>query len=168
MPDQPHNLKSLSREGIPAALEKAMRYRLLNEPGDAESICLDILHIDPENQEAAVTLLLAMTDRFAKGYAIGNTHINEVLHKIKNEYERAYYSGIVCERRGKALLGKDSPGARADAYEWLREAMVWFEKAEAMRPHGNEDSILRWNTCARMIRQNNLVARAAESEPFLE
>jgi hypothetical protein len=46
-------LKRLSAEGIPAALEKALRYRLLNEPAEAESICHDVPHIDPENQARA-------------------------------------------------------------------------------------------------------------------
>ena len=41
-------LKPLSREAIPAALEKAMRYRLLNEPGAAESICHDVLRTDDQ------------------------------------------------------------------------------------------------------------------------
>ena len=50
--------KPISRDAIPAALAKAERYRLLNEPGEAESICLDILQIEPANQEAIVTLLL--------------------------------------------------------------------------------------------------------------
>jgi hypothetical protein len=49
-----YELKPLSREAIPAALEKAYRYRLLNEPLEAESICRDILEADPENQEATV------------------------------------------------------------------------------------------------------------------
>ena len=44
-------LKPLNKDAIPAALDKAMRYRLLNEPGAAESICLDVLRIDPENQQ---------------------------------------------------------------------------------------------------------------------
>ena len=52
-------LKRLSEEAIPAALEKATRYRLLNEPAEAESICHDVLQIDPENQQALVVLLLA-------------------------------------------------------------------------------------------------------------
>ena len=72
-------LKPLSREAVPAALEKAMRYRLLNEPGEAESICHDVLHVDPGNQQAIVTLLLALTDRFGKSYAIGVTQTQEVL-----------------------------------------------------------------------------------------
>ncbi|HEY7544501.1 MAG TPA: hypothetical protein VID27_06450 [Blastocatellia bacterium] len=162
-------IKPLSKESIPAALEKAMRYRLLNEPGNAESICHDVLRVDPENQEALVTLLLAMTDRFVKGYAIGDTQIREVLARIRDEYERTYYSGIVCERRAKAQLHRDAPGSKFAAYEWLREAMDWFEKAEEIRPRGNDDAILRWNTCARMIMNNNLSPRPAEEvEQFLE
>ena len=65
-------LKRLSADAIPAALEKALRYRLLNDPAEAESICHDVLRIDPENQQALVNLLLALTDRFGKGYAVGS------------------------------------------------------------------------------------------------
>ena len=70
-------LKPISHEAVPAALEKANRYRLLNEPGAAESIYLDILSVEPENQDAIKNLVLAMSDRFGKDYAIGDTHINE-------------------------------------------------------------------------------------------
>ena len=154
-------LKPLSREGIPAALEKAMRYRLLNEPGEAESICQDILLIDAENQEALVILLLAITDSFGKGYATGVTHAQELLPKLHDAYERGYYAGIIAERRAKALLRQGGPGA-FQAYAYLREAMTWFEKAEAIRPPGNDDSLLRWNACARIIMSNKLEARTEE------
>src|ERR1700675_4795637 len=86
-------LKPLSKEGIPAALEKAIRYRLLNEPSEAESICQDVLRIDPDNQQALVTLLLAITDRFGRGYAVGITEATEVLPRLRDPYERAYYAG---------------------------------------------------------------------------
>src|ERR1700704_72034 len=92
-------LKSLSKEAIPAALEKAERYRLLNEPVEAESICLDILKADPENQSALIMLLLAVTDRFSKGYGVSDTQANQLLAQIKGEYDRAYYAGILAERR---------------------------------------------------------------------
>lgn len=162
-------LKPLNRDAIPSALEKAMHYRLLNEPGAAESICLDVLRIEPENQQALVTLLLAMTDRLAKGYTIGDTQLQEVLGRLRNEYERAYYTGIAWERRAKARLAKGSPGAHYAAYDWFREAMECFEKAEAIRPAGNDDAILRWNSCARAIMSNNLVPRSEEyAEQFLE
>src|ERR687883_958990 len=97
-------LKTLHKNAIPAALEKAERYRLLNEPGEAESICLDILHVDPQNQQAVITLLLALTDRFEKGYGVSDTQTKELLSRIKGEYERAYYTGIFAERRAKAKL----------------------------------------------------------------
>jgi tetratricopeptide (TPR) repeat protein len=155
-------LKRLSEEAIPAALEKALRYRLLNEPAEAESICHDVLDIDPENQEALVLLLLALTDRFGKGYAVGVTQAQEVLSRLRSEYERAYYAGIISERRAKAQLHQSYPGARHNAYEFLREAMSCFEKAETLRPPGNDDALLHWNTCARIIMGNQLTARMEE------
>jgi hypothetical protein len=158
-------LKSLSKEAIPAALEKATRYRLLNEPAEAESICLDVLKADPENQEAIVTLVLALTDRFSKGYGVSDTQAKELLARIKNEYERAYYTGIFAERRAKTKLTQNTPDCRFQAYELFREAMSWFEKAEAIRPLGHDDALLRWNTCARIIERNKLVARE-EEEPI--
>jgi hypothetical protein len=155
-------LKSLSKEAIPAALEKAERYRLLNEPGEAESICLDILKTDSENQQAIITLLLALTDRFEKGYAVSDTQTKELLSRMKSEYDRAYYTGIVAERRAKAKLRQNAPDCRFQAYDLFSEAMNWFEKAEANRPPGHDDALLRWNTCARIIARNNLVAREPE------
>ncbi|MBV8968302.1 MAG: hypothetical protein JO331_04480 [Verrucomicrobia bacterium] len=155
-------LKRLSKEAIPAALERALRYRLLNEPAEAESICHDVLEIDPENQEALVTLLLAITDRFGNGYGVGVTEAQEVLGHLGEEYDRAYYAGIISERRAKAQLRHGYPGAGHDAYEFLREAMTWFEKAEALRPPKNDDALLHWNTCARIIMQNRLSPRTEE------
>ena len=155
-------LKPLSKEAIPAALEKAVRYRLLNEPGEAESICLDVLKADPQNQDAIITLLLAVTDRFNKGYGVSDTQAKQLLAQIKGEYDRAYYTGIVAERRAKTKLAQNTPDFRFQAYDLLREAMTWFEKAEAMRPPGHDDALLRWNTCARLIAQNKLIPREEE------
>jgi hypothetical protein len=163
------DLKRLSTEAIPGALQKAARYRLLNEPAEAESICLDVLAVEPGNQDALITLLLAMTDRFSKGYGVSDTKVNELLGRLEGEYERAYYSGILAERRAKAQLARGTPGCAHLAYEGFREAMHWFEKAETMRPAGNEDALLRWNTCSRMITRNGLTPREEErAEPVLE
>jgi len=162
-------LKPLSPEAVPAALEKAERYRLLNEPGEAESICLDVLKADPDNSQAIITLLLAQTDRFGKGYGVGDTQAKELLTRLKGEYEKAYYSGILAERRAKAKLAQGTPGSRFYAYDGLRDAMSWFEKAEAIRPPGNDDALLRWNTCARIIAKNGLVPKEEdEVEPSFE
>ena len=156
-------LKPLHHDAIPAALEKAERYRLLNEPGAAESIYLDILAIDPDNQEALKNIVLAMSDRFGKDYAIGDARVTEYLTRIRGDYERSYYSGVMYERRAKAALVKGGVGA----YELFRQAMECFATAEAMRPAGNDDAILRWNGCARCIAANNLGPRDMGSD-FLE
>ncbi len=156
------NLKPLSPSAIPAALEKAMRYRLLNEPSEAESICLDVLRLEPEHQQALVILLLALTDRFGEGYAVGFTQAQEILPRLRDSYERAYYAGIIHERRGKAYLGQGTPGAVVNAYELLREAMDCYEQGEAIRPAGNDDAVLRWNACARLIMGNKLAPRVEE------
>jgi len=162
------SLKRISATGIERALEKVDRYRLLNEPGDAESICLDILEVDPQNQRALVALLLSRTDQFQHGRgAVGGPR--EVLPRLTSEYHRAYYAGIICERWARARHARGAPGAPATVYQWLREAMDWYEKAEALRPAGNDDPLLRWNACARhLARHPELQPEAEPREPMLE
>jgi hypothetical protein len=155
-------LKSISAESIPEALAKVERYRLLNEPSLAESICLDILAIAPDNQNALIALLLARTDQFHS--ALNTKGAHEVLGRIRGEYEKAYYAGIIWERLGHASLQKDGPGGATAAYHALREAMGYYEKAEAVSPAGNDDAILRWNTCAREITQRPEIVPEPEEE----
>jgi hypothetical protein len=143
------NLKSISTDGVPKALEKVERYRLLNEPSLAESICLDVLAILPKHQEVLVSLLLARTDQFDSGVNLRSAQ--DVLARIEGEYERAYYAGIIWERLGHAHLRQGGPGSSANTYHALREAMEHYERAEALRPPANDDAILRWNACARVI-----------------
>ena len=163
------DLKPLSREAIPAALEKAERYRLLNEPAEAESICSDVLQADPQNQAAIIMLLLAASDRFSKGYRVSDVQVRELLDRLQNEYERTYYAGIIAERRAKAKLAQGTPHCGYWAYDLFREAMDFYEKAEAISPPGNDDALLRWNTCARMISVNKLEARVEEKvEPAFD
>lgn len=149
-------LKNISRDSIPAALEKAERYRLIGEPGLAESICLDILEVDPQNAKTIVILILAITDQFGTSSSSGNVNrAHQLLPRLQNEYEKNYYAGIISEREGMALLNRRTGGQSA-VYEWLSEAMEFYEKAEAIRPPGNDDAILRWNTCARQIMHRHL------------
>jgi hypothetical protein len=158
-------LKPLSPEAIPRALSKAERYRLLNEPAEAESICLDVLRADPENQQALIDLLLALTDRFGRGYAVGGMSPEEVLPRLKSEYDRAYYAGVICERRAKAQHRQGLPGTAV--HDGFRKAMTHYERAAAMQPAGNEDATLRWNTCARILMRNLDLPQGAEDNPEL-
>jgi hypothetical protein len=160
-------LKAISPEAVARALAKAERYRLLNEPGEAESICRDVLQVEMDNQEALTMLLLALTEQFHDD-ASTVADARAVVGRLRDEYERAYYTGIVAERRAKARLRHGMPGCGPQAYEWLRNAMSSYEEAEAIRPAGNDDARLRWNACARLImRDRHLVPIGDErSEPL--
>jgi hypothetical protein len=155
-------LKPLSPEAIPAALEKAERYRLLNEPWHAESICRDILRQDPGNQDALIALFLSLTDQFKSDGGKRLESAKEVLGRLEGEYERAYYEGIIWERRGTALLARKGPGAGPIIYARLREAMDCYERADPLRPPGDDSARLRWNTCARLIMTRAEIEPAAD------
>lgn len=161
------DLKKLSPEAVDRSLEKAVRYRLLNEPEQAESICLDVLAVAPDNQQALVTLLLALTDQFPHGAAEAVPRAQEVLPRLSGEYERAYYAGIIAERRATARL-TGGAGRGTAAYELYRQAMRWYEQAAEQSPAGNEDALLRWNTCARQIMRHNLAPAPDDArEPLM-
>jgi hypothetical protein len=162
-------LKSISSEAIPGALEKAERYRLLNEPELAESICRDVLAAEPDNQAALVMLLLALSDQFRGGHPECFAQSQAVVAQLTDEYERLYYAGLIRERRGLAHLSQGAPGSGHVAFEWLREAMTYYERAEAVRPAGNDNVILRWNTCARVMMRHHLEPEEEEHyQPALE
>lgn len=163
------DLKPLSKDAVEGALAKAERYRFLNEPSEAESICLDILEVDPGNQQAQITLLLALSDQFADMPGAA-ARAQQIAEGLNGEYERLYYGGIVAERRAKAHLHHGGMAARG-AYEWLMDALDNFERAGRIRPGGNDDAILRWNACVRVLRQHphlHAVEGVREEPLFLE
>jgi hypothetical protein len=150
-------LKPIARESIPRALERAERYRLLNEPREAESICLDVLEIEPNNQQALRVLLLALTDQFASGKGIIMDQAKQLLPRL-SAYEQKYYAGIIQERFARQQLHENHPGAKFSAFEHLVDAMELYAEADALAPDGNDDAVLRHNTCVRMIRWYRLEA----------
>ncbi len=160
-------LKHLSKDAVPKALEKAERYRLLNEPAEAESICLDILDTEPDNQQALVMLLLSLTDQFGEEPAGTLARAREILPRLTDAYARAYYAGIICERRANARLRRGGPGSGGLTWESFTEAMAWYETAEAIRPPGNDDALLRWNTCARVMGRHPEMAPSLEERAHL-
>jgi hypothetical protein len=162
MPD----IKPLHREAVARALEKAERYRLLKEPEQAESICLDVLLVEPDNQKALIILLLALTDQFV-GMARGVDEARELLPRLSSEYERAYYAGIICERRARAILAKRGPGSGFVAHDFFQKALEWYAKAETLRPPGNDDALLRWNTCVRVLERHSELKPAHEERTEL-
>lgn len=147
--------KPLSYDAIPAALTKVERYRLLNEPECAESICRDILRVEPENQPARIGLILSLTDQFRHGLAKRFEEAVQLSDELYGEYEQAYYKGIIAERRATAHYKQRSPGSGSVTYRWLMKAMTFFDEAEACQSEDNNSAQLRWNTCARMIDRND-------------
>ena len=145
-------LKTLNPEAVPSALDKAKRYRLLNEPEEAESICLDILAIAPTHQEALITLLLAVTDKFADGGLQPSfEQAKGIVDRLDSAQCKFYYTGILFERRAKYHLKQGGPGSGAVAYDWFSKAMNAYGQTLSDCDPGNQDALLRWNSCARFI-----------------
>lgn len=143
------NLKPISAAAIPRALELAERYRLLNEPEQSASICHDILAIEPTNPEALRTLFLATTEQFAHRRGSKFEDAERVALQMPTDYEQIYYVALACERWARAKLQEG--GHASMVGDWLQRAMALYEDAEAIRPDGNDDAVLRWNACARLI-----------------
>jgi hypothetical protein len=161
-------LKPISSDSLDGALAKAERYRLLNEPSEAESICRDILEVAPANREARISLILALTDEFPRDDRAFASAMVETA-TLESAYDRAYYSGIAWERRAKAFHDAGRPGSSGRVYDWIVKALGLFEEAERQRPSGNDDPILRWNACVRFLERHKSLKPATEdvTEPIL-
>lgn len=146
-------LKALPRGEMSTALEMAQRCRDVSEPAEAESICLDLLRVEPENQQALVLLLLARTDLLDEGLPGGVARAREPLAKLVDEYDREYYAGIICERQARYLLGSRGRHTSFIAWDWFQYAMDHFEEAGRLSPERIEP-VLRFNACVRLIERN--------------
>ena len=155
-----YELKRISTEGIAEAISKAELYRGLNEPEEAESICRDILTIETQHQLALRLLGLSLTDQFAGSPADRGLEAEEVFQQLSDPYERIYYTGIVHERRAKAQLRAGQPAHTV--LPLFEHALRSFAEAEKIRPAGNDDAILRWNRCVRLLQ---VTAYVWEREP---
>lgn len=144
-----YKLKPISHDGINEAISKIELYRYLNEPGEAESICRDILTIEPENQIALRLLGLTITDQFTGGPSDRYDEVDRIFRALTDEYERAYYRGILHERQAKAQLRAGRPPYTVRPS--FESALKCFEEAEKLRPAHNDDAILRWNRCVRLL-----------------
>lgn len=142
-------LKTISPSGISQALAKAQVYRYLKEPEESESICQDILAIEPDNQAALRLLGLSITDQFAGESSDRGAGAESAFHRLTHPYAQHYYLGILLERRAKAQMRKGRPAYLVEAL--ICEAMLHFEEAEKIRPADNDEAVLRWNRCVRLL-----------------
>jgi tetratricopeptide (TPR) repeat protein len=157
-----HQLKSISKSGIAEALAKVQHYRYLNQAEEAESICRDVLAVDPENQMALRLLGLTITDQFKGTLTDGFREAQSCFERLSSPYERSYYMGILHERRAKAQMRAGHLAHSLLAS--FENALRCFEEAEKIRPAGNDDALLRWNRCVRLMQ--GLPGATAEEESF--
>jgi len=155
-------LKIISKSGIPQAITKAEMYRYLNEPEETESICRDILAVEADNQVALRLLGLAIADQFCGGSLDRCLEAETVFHRLADPYERVYYTGLLHERRAKAQLRAGQPPRML--VPLFEDAMACFEQAASIRPQDNDDPILRWNRCVRLLQ--SLSRMEPEKEPI--
>jgi tetratricopeptide (TPR) repeat protein len=154
-----YTLKRLSPKTLDVALQQAKHYRDLNQPEEAESICRDILEVDPKHQEAIKTLGLALTDRFPKWWHSLFEETVRVFDRLDGEYDRTYYHGVAWERLAKAHLDHHQAHNAAHAFE---HALLLYQRAMELAPDA-ADPILRWNRCVRALGEHPEIARASEA-----
>jgi hypothetical protein len=143
-------IKRIQASGVEAALQKADKYRELNQPAEAESICRDVLAVDPDHQLALRVLGLALTDQLEPSGGGRFAEVQKVFARLRDPYERAFYGGLACERQAKAQLGARIP--LQSVQPLFDQALARYAEAENLRPPGNDDAILRWNSCVRALR----------------
>lgn len=152
------NLHNIHVNSIELALDKARQYRSLQEPEMAESICLDILNVDADNQQALVLYILALSDQLHHPDKQAQIKIiQQAIEKLDSEYRRHYYAGLLNERQARFLLSQ--PMSRSFAYEYFIEALQYYQQAEPLQPENNDEAILRWNSCIRTVQKEKLQAR---------
>jgi hypothetical protein len=155
-------LKPISQESIPRALELAERYRLLDEPEQAASICSDVLAAQPGNTQALLTLFLATTEQFGHAHGTKLEDADKIVAQMSTDYERAYYGALARERWARSRLQLGSHASLVG--DWIRRAMDGYAEAERLRPLGNDDPILRWNACVRLVQRFPGLAQTRDNE----
>ncbi len=153
-------LKRLPRTSLEAAIAKAEHYRDLNQPEEAESICHDVLDLDPAHQKAWKLLGLALTDRLVSGQVGLLEQAVQAFERLADPYDRVYHLGVAWERAAKAHTERGEAHSAVTAFE---HALSLFEKAEGMRPD-LPDPVLRWNRCVRLL-STHPALRAASIAP---
>ena len=158
-------LHDIHIDAIGQALEKARQYRSLMEPEIAESICLDVLHVQPDNQDVLVIYILALLDQIPHPETqIEVKSIERIIDKLNSEYQRYYYSGLLHERMARYMITQTM--SHSFAYDYFYQALRCYYQAQKIIPAQNEEAILRWNSCIRTIEKEKLKPRQ-DSEDVL-
>ena len=155
----------IDKDSIEDVLERAKQYRSLLQPDMAISICMDIFAVDKNNQEALVIYILALTDQLSQSESkVHQKKITDSIKRLDSKFLQHYYSGIFFERQARSLLKHSM--SRSFAYAEFIEAIAEFEIAEKKAPEHCADPILRYNSCIRTIKKENLQPRQEFDELY--
>ena len=88
-------LKPISKDGITQAISRIQLYRYLNEPEEAESICRDILAVEPDHQMAVRLLAMTISDQFSGDPSDRFSEAEGLLNALTDPYERLYFTGLL-------------------------------------------------------------------------
>jgi len=157
-------LKTISKNGIAQAIAKGELYRYLAEPEETESICRDILAVEGDNQAALRMLGLAISDQLCGGRLDRWPEAESVFQSLTDPYDRFYYTGLLHERRAKAQVRAGQP--LRTLVPLIENAMLCFEQAEKIRPPDNDEALLRWNRCVRLLQNLPRVEEEKEVPAF--
>ena len=153
-------LKALGTRNLTAAVTLAKHYRDLNQPEEAESICRDILDVDPRHAVAWRLLGLALTDQMHSGSAGLLEDAIAAFDHLADDYDRTYHHGVAWERAAKAHLERNEAHSAVTSFE---HALGLYARAEELHPD-SPDPVLRWNRGVRLL-ETHPSLRAAQRSP---
>ena len=155
--------------GVYLVAAELARHGFIASPTSRSAQAADILATDPDNQGAIILLLLSLSDQFTDNIPENLDKAWSLLPRLKDDYLQAYYQGLLFERQARVYMRRASPGSGFSAYDLFCDAMRLYEKAARVRPPGNDEALLRWNTCARTIMSSRLQPRPIDDfRPMLE
>jgi len=150
-------IKPLPRNDVEAVLSLAGKCRAAGESEAAESMCLDALELEPDNQAVLVLLLLARTDLIDRGLPRWVERARQVLPRLTGAYDQAYYAGLICERQARYMLLQRGSRSGSIAWEWFQFALEHYAEASRIDPERLEP-VLRSNSCERLVSGNRYCA----------
>ena len=165
---EPFSLRPISASAVPKAIKKAEHYRLLNDAEQAESICLDILAVDPGDEQALVVLILAITDQFGRsGGPSVNVALAEYLKRARRPVPAQLLRGPGRRAQARGPRSASQSGS-SFAYDGFADRDGVLREGERHPPADDDEAILRWNACVRTIERAHLEPRPAEDRAPLE
>ena len=147
------DFKNLESADLDAALAAAQASWAELRAEETESICLDILELDPNHRSTLDLLLRCRIELLKKGLPQSVARAQELIPQLDSDFDQAFYSGMIREAQARYLLEKRGRATSGVAYSWFRHAMDDFAAASNLDA-GRVEPKLHWNACLRTLENN--------------